>query len=127
MTSNAALSSEAVAFADRIGELVASMRSAEAKLGALLVEALAPATGAAALAGRLSNPMIDTITNVLTQVPPQHCASAETNLLTFAEEAGYKQVAALGARILAHLAPDGPAPDDTEPVAPTREVFLRRK
>ncbi|HET6710792.1 MAG TPA: HNH endonuclease, partial [Amycolatopsis sp.] len=139
MTSDVALSSEAVALADRIVELVASMRSAEAKLGALLVEieqrgamelfgyrsaarllehladtpkpaaerlikrarlvnpgrnldgspipALAPATGAAVLAGRLSNPMIDVITNVLTQVPPEHCASAEANLLAFAEEA----------------------------------------
>ncbi|HET6711054.1 HNH endonuclease signature motif containing protein [Amycolatopsis sp.] len=179
MTSDVALSSEAVALADRIVELVASMRSAEAKLGAVLVEieqcgvmelfgyrsvarllehladtpkpaaerlikrarlvnpgrnldgspipALAPATGVAARAGRLSNPMIDVISNVLTQVPPEHCVSAEANLLAFAEEAGHKQVAALGARILAHLAPDGPAPDDTEPVAPTREVFLRRK
>ncbi|WP_242547401.1 hypothetical protein [Amycolatopsis sp. MtRt-6] len=38
MTSNAALSSEAVALADCLGELVARMRSAEAELGALLVE-----------------------------------------------------------------------------------------
>ncbi len=179
MTNDAALSSEAVALADRIGELVASMRSAEAELGAVLVEieqrgvmelfgyrsaarlmehladepkpaterlikrarllnpgrnldgspipALAPATGVAARAGRLSNPMIDVITSVLAQVPPEHCVSAEANLLAFAEEAGHKQVAALGARILAHLVPDGPAPDDTEPAAPTRELFLRRK
>ncbi|WP_206796642.1 HNH endonuclease signature motif containing protein [Amycolatopsis sp. MtRt-6] len=179
MTSNVIPSPDAVAFADRIGELVARMRSAEAELGAVLVEieqrgvmelfgyrsaarlmehladepkpaterlikrarlvnpgrnldgspipALAPATGVAARAGRLSNPMIDVITNVLAQVPPEHCVSAETNLLAFAEEAGHKQVAALGARILAHLVPDGPAPDDTEPTAPTRELFLRHK
>ena len=157
MTSDATLTSEAVALADRIGELLACMRSAEAELGALLVEieqrgvmelfgyrstarllehlgdvpkpaaerlvkrarllnpgrnldstlvpALAPATGAAALSGRLSNPMIDVITEVLPQVPLEHRDSAEANLLTFAEEAGHKQVAALGARILAHLAP----------------------
>ncbi|HET6709624.1 DUF222 domain-containing protein, partial [Amycolatopsis sp.] len=175
MTSNATPSPAAVAFADRIGELVARMRSAEAELGAVLVEieqqgvmelfgyrsaarllehladepkpaterlikrarlvnpgrnldgtpipALAPATGVAARAGRLSNPMIDVITNVLAQVPPEHCVSAEANLLAFAEEAGHKQVAALGARILAHLVPDGSEPDDTEPVAPAREVF----
>ncbi|WP_206785697.1 HNH endonuclease signature motif containing protein [Amycolatopsis sp. MtRt-6] len=179
MTNDVALSSEAVALADRIGELVASMRSAEAELGAVLVEieqrgvmelfgyrsaarlmehladmpkpaterlikrarlvnpgrnldgspipALAPATGVAARAGRLSNPMIDVITSVLAQVPPEHCVSAEANLLAFAEEAGHKQVAALGARILAHLVPDGQEPDDTEPVVPTRELFLRRK
>src|SRR3569833_1824037 len=38
MSDNVAFSSDAVAFADRIGELVACMRSAEAELGALLVE-----------------------------------------------------------------------------------------
>ncbi|MDX3192725.1 DUF222 domain-containing protein [Streptomyces sp. MN03-5084-2B] len=179
MTDDAGFSSEAVALADRIGELLACVRSAEAEIGALLVEieqrgvmevfgyrsaarlyehladvsrqeavrvvkrarlvnpgrnldgspipALAPATGAAALTGRLSTPMIDTITDVLTDVPPEHRDSAEANLLTFAEEAGHKQVAALGARILAHLHPDGTEPDDTEPATPTRELFLRRK
>ncbi|MDX3195403.1 DUF222 domain-containing protein [Streptomyces sp. MN03-5084-2B] len=179
MTDHATHSPEAVALADRIGELVACIRSAEAEIGALLVgieqrgvmelfgyrsaarlyehladvsrqeatrvvkrarlvnpgrnldgspiPALAPATGAAALDGRLSTPMIDVITGVLADVPVEHRESAEANLLTFAEEAGHKQVAALGARILAHLNPDGPAPDDTEPVAPSRELFLRRK
>ncbi|MBE8516478.1 DUF222 domain-containing protein, partial [Amycolatopsis sp. H6(2020)] len=91
------------------------------------IPALAPATGAAALAGRLSNPMIDVITGVLADVPPEHRDSAEADLLTFAEDAGHKQVAALGARILAHLAPDGAEPDDTEPVIPARELFLRRR
>src|SRR4051794_33707931 len=123
MTSNAAHSSDAVAFADRIGELLTCIRSAEAELGALLIEieqrgvrdlfgyrsaarllehladipkpaaermitraralnpgrtldgspipALAPATGVAARAGRLSTPMIDVITGVLTHVPPE--------------------------------------------------------
>ncbi|MDX3189955.1 DUF222 domain-containing protein [Streptomyces sp. MN03-5084-2B] len=179
MTDDAGFSSEAVALADRLGELLACVRSAEAEIGALLVgieqrgvmelfgyrsaarlyehladvsrqeatrvvkrarlmnpgrnldgspiPALAPATGAAALDGRLSTPMIDVITGVLAEVPPEHRDSAEANLLTFAEEAGHKQVAALGARILAHLNPDGPAPDDTEPATPTRELFLRWK
>ncbi|MEU4523503.1 DUF222 domain-containing protein [Amycolatopsis sp. NPDC024027] len=179
MSDNAALSSDAVAIADRIGELLACMRSAEAELGALLVEieqrgvmelfgyrsvarllehlgdvpkqagermvkraralnpgrnldgslipALAPATGVAARAGRLSNPMIDVITGVLTQVPPEHHANVEVDLLTFAADAGHRQVAALGARILAHLNPDGAEPDDTELVTPSRELFLRRK
>ncbi|MEU4523368.1 DUF222 domain-containing protein [Amycolatopsis sp. NPDC024027] len=179
MSDNATLSSDAVAIADRIGELLACMRSAEAELGALLVEieqrgvmelfgyrsvarllehlgdvpkqagermmkraralnpgrnldgspipALAPATGVAALAGRMSTPMIDVITEVLTQVPPEHQTSVEVDLLTFAADAGHRQVAALGARILAHLNPDGAEPDDTEPANPTRELFLRRK
>ncbi len=71
--------------------------------------------------------MIDVITGVLTQVPPEHHAKVEVDLLTFAAEAGHKQVAALGARILAHLNPDGAEPDDTVPAIPTRELFLRRK
>ena len=147
MSDNASSSPDAVAFADRIGELLACMRSAEAELGALLVEieqrgvmelfgyrsaarllehladvpkpaaerlvkrarlvnpgraldgtpipALAPATGTAARAGRLSNPMIDVITGVLADIPPEHRDSAEADLLTFAADAGHKQVAAL--------------------------------
>jgi hypothetical protein len=180
MTSNAAhSSSDAVALADRIGELLTRMRSAEAELGALLVEieqrgvmelfgyrsaarllehladipksaaerlvkrarllnpgrnldgtpipAMAPTTGAAARTGSLSNPMIDVIAGVLADVPLEHRDSAEADLLTFAAEAGHKQVAALGARILAHLNPDGQEPDATEPVVPPRELFLRRR
>src|SRR4051795_6348441 len=91
------------------------------------IPALAPATGAAAAEGRLSNPMIDTIVGVMTQVPAEHRDDAEQHLLTFASEAGYKQVAALGERILAHLDPDGAAPDETEPAIPSRELSLRRK
>src|SRR5256885_11372332 len=111
MSDNTTQQAEAVALADRVGGLLASMRAVEAELGALLVEieqrgviellgyrsvarllehlgdvpkaaservvrraralnpgrdlddspipALAPATGATALSGRLSNPMID--------------------------------------------------------------------
>ncbi|MFI5586991.1 DUF222 domain-containing protein [Amycolatopsis sp. NPDC051758] len=91
------------------------------------VPAVAPATGAAALDGRLSSPMIDTIVGALTQVPPEHRDDAERDLLSFASDAGHKQVAALGARIVAHLDPDGAEPDETEPSAPTRELSLRRK
>src|ERR1051325_9255310 len=58
--------------------------------------ALAPATGAAAADGRLSNPMIDTIVGVLTQTPVEHRERVEQDLLAFAAEAGHKQVAALG-------------------------------
>ncbi|MEV6645084.1 DUF222 domain-containing protein [Amycolatopsis sp. NPDC051371] len=91
------------------------------------IPAVAPATGAAALDGRLSTPMIDTIVGVMIQVPPEHCADVEQNLLFFASEAGYKQVAALGTRILAHLDPDGAEPDSAEPATPSRELSLRRK
>jgi uncharacterized protein DUF222/HNH endonuclease len=91
------------------------------------IPALAPATGAAAAEGRLSSPMIDTIVGVMTQVPPEHRDGAEQHLVSFASEAGHKQVAALGARILAHLDPDGSAPDETEPAKPSRELSLRRK
>src|SRR3954468_17522014 len=91
------------------------------------IPALAPATGAAASEGRLSSPMIDTIVGVMTQIPPEHRDDAEQHLLSFAAEAGHKQVAALGTRILAHLDPDGAAPDETEPAKPSRELSLRRK
>src|SRR3954449_3603508 len=91
------------------------------------IPATAPATGAAASDGRLSSPMIDTIVGVMTQIPPEHRDDAEQHLLTFASDAGHKQVAALGARILAHLDPDGAAPDETEPAKPSRELSLRRK
>src|SRR5436190_15867010 len=172
MTERAIWQSDAVALADRIGALFASIRSAEAELGALLVEieqrgvlelfgyrsvprllehladvpkssaermvkraralnpgsildgtpipAVAAATGVVARSGELSNPMIDVIVDVLEDVPPEHREGAERHLLTFAEEAGHRQVAALGARILAHLDPDGAAPEDTEPATPTR-------
>ncbi|MEU0796311.1 DUF222 domain-containing protein [Amycolatopsis sp. NPDC005961] len=91
------------------------------------VAAVAPGTGVAALNGRLSTPMIDTIVGVMTQVPLEHRADAEQHLLSFASDAGHKQVAALGARILAHLDPDGAEPDATEPATPRRELSLRRK
>ncbi|MGW4525796.1 DUF222 domain-containing protein [Amycolatopsis sp. NPDC004378] len=87
--------------------------------------ALAPATAAAA--GSLSNPMIDTIVTTLQQITPEHREDAEQHLLALATEAGYQQVAVLGTRILAHLDPDGTAPDETEPATPTRELSLRRK
>ncbi|WP_410671785.1 DUF222 domain-containing protein [Amycolatopsis sp. cmx-4-68] len=170
---------DAVAIADRLRELFACVRAAEAEIGALLVEvesrgvmelfgyrsvprllehladvslaagevmvkraralnpgqnldgspipALAPATACAAREGALSNPMIDAIVGVLVQVPPEHRGDAERHLLSFVEEAGHKQVAALGARILAHLDPDGAEPDTTEPATPARELSLRRK
>ncbi|WP_284749362.1 DUF222 domain-containing protein [Amycolatopsis sp. RTGN1] len=91
------------------------------------IPAVAPATGLAASDGRLSTPMIDTIVGVMTQIPSEHRDEAEQHLLTFASEASHKQVAALGARIVAHLDPDGTEPDETEPVTPSRELSLRRK
>ncbi|MEQ0559542.1 DUF222 domain-containing protein [Amycolatopsis sp. NEAU-NG30] len=88
---------------------------------------LAPATAVAAREGRLSNPMIDTIVSVLRDVPAEHQDRVEQDLLGFAADAGHKQVAALGARILAHLVSDGREPVETEPGRPDRELSLRRK
>ncbi|MFJ1764198.1 DUF222 domain-containing protein [Amycolatopsis sp. NPDC088138] len=170
---------DAAALADRVGSLLAVVRSAEAEIGSLLVEiesrgvmelygyrsvarlfehladvpksaaervvkraralnggraldgspvpAVAPATGALAAAGSLSNPMVDTIVEVLAQLAPEHRDDAEGTLLSFASSAGHKEVAALGARIVAHLDPDGAEPDSTEPSTPSRELSLRRK
>jgi hypothetical protein len=177
--SEAVWKADAVALADRVSSLLAVVRSAEAEIGAVLVEiesrgvmelfgyrsvarlfehladvpkaaaeavvkraralnpgrnldgspvpAVAPATGVAAVDGRLSTPMIDTIVGVMTQVPAEHRDDAERHLLSFASEAGHKQVGALGARILAHLDPDGAEPEATEPATPSRELSLRRK
>ncbi|MEV6876572.1 DUF222 domain-containing protein [Amycolatopsis sp. NPDC051128] len=179
MSSVAAWQADAVALADRVGELLTRMRATEAELGTLLVEietrgvmdlfgyrsvarllehladvpkaaaehvvkraralnagqnldgspipALAPATGATASTGALSNPTIDAIVDVVKLAPPEHRDRVEQDLLAFAEDAGHKQVAALGTRILAHLDPDGSEPDDAEPATPTRELSLRRK
>ncbi|MEA5366824.1 DUF222 domain-containing protein [Amycolatopsis sp., V23-08] len=91
------------------------------------VPAVAPATGAAAAGGSLSTPMVDAIVGVLGQLAPEHRDDAERSLLAFASSAGHKQVAALGARIVAHLDPDGAEPVGSEPSAPTRELSLRRK
>ncbi|MFJ7213829.1 DUF222 domain-containing protein [Amycolatopsis sp. NPDC098790] len=177
MATETAWKTDAMALADRVTALLTVVRSAEAEIGALLVEiesrgvmelfgyrsvsrllehladipksaaetvvkrarglhggrhldsppAVAPVTAAAASSGRLSNPMIDTIVGALTEIPLEHRDDAEQHLLALAENAGYKQVAALGARIVAHLDPDGPEPDTTEPPVPSREVSLRRK
>ncbi|WP_439378264.1 DUF222 domain-containing protein [Amycolatopsis lexingtonensis] len=168
---------DAEALADRLRGLLTVVRSAEAEIGALLVEiesrgvlelfgyrsaarllehladlpraaadkmvkraqalhpscaldatpALAPATGVAARSGRLSTPMIDTIIDAVSRIPAEHRDTAEIDLLAFAADAGHKQVAALGARILAHLDPDGTPPVDAEPATPVRELSLRRK
>ena len=91
------------------------------------IPAVATATGVAAAEGRLSSPMIDTIVGVMTHLPAEHRDDAEQRLLSFASEAGHKQVAVLGARILAHLEPDGAEPAETEPAKPSRELSLRRK
>src|SRR4051794_29516624 len=179
MTEHALWQADAVALADRLGALFASIRSAEAEVGALLVEierrgvlelfgyrsvprllehladvpkssaermvkralvvnpgvnldgapipAIAAATGVAARSGQLSNPMIDVIVGVLQDIPAEHRSGAEQHLLTFAEEAGHRQVAALGARILAHPDPDGTEPDATQPPTPTPGPSVRRK
>jgi hypothetical protein len=114
------------AAAERVVKRARALNSGRALDGSP-VPAVAPATGVEAAGGSLSNPMIDTIVEVLAQLPPEHRDDAERSLLSFAAEAGHKQVAALGARIVAHLDPDGTEPDETEPSAPSRELSLRRK
>jgi hypothetical protein len=170
---------DAVALADRVGELVTRIRCAETELGAVLVEiedrgvgdlfgyrsvtrlleeladisadaagklvrraralhpshhldgttspALAPATAAAARDGRLSNPAIDVIIETVKQIPAEHRPEAEREMVTLAQNAGRREVAALGTHLLGYLNPDGPAPDDSAPSVPERELSLRRK
>ena len=89
--------------------------------------ALAPLTGSAAREGVLSTPTIDAIVDTLRQIPAMEREWAEGQLLELASQAGPAQVAAAGQRIVAHLDPDGPEPDSTEPPRPERELSLRRK
>ncbi|WIV58207.1 DUF222 domain-containing protein [Amycolatopsis nalaikhensis] len=87
------------------------------------VPAVAAATGRAAAS--LSAPMIDVIVDTLRQIPAEHREDAEQHHLALAEDAGHKQVAALGARIVAHLDPDGPAPDPGVSVPRKRVTGMR--
>jgi hypothetical protein len=48
-------------------------------------------------------------------------------MVTLAQNAGRRQVAALGTHLLGYLNPDGPEPDDSTPSVPDRELSLRRK
>ncbi|WP_410620250.1 DUF222 domain-containing protein [Amycolatopsis sp. cmx-8-4] len=114
------------AAADRVVKRASALNAGRAVDGSP-VSAVAPATGVVAAGGSLSNPMIDAVVEVLDQVPSEHRDDVEQSLLSFASEAGHKQVAALGARIVAHLDPDGAEPDEAEPSLPTRELSLRRK
>ncbi|WP_328644543.1 HNH endonuclease [Amycolatopsis sp. NBC_00348] len=84
--------------------------------------ALAPATAAAAREGRLSNPAINTILETVRQIPDEHRADAERELVTLARTTGRRQVAVLGTHLLGHF-----APVDTSPPTPERQLSLRRK
>ncbi|WP_328614771.1 HNH endonuclease [Amycolatopsis sp. NBC_00355] len=114
------------ASADRVVKRARALNAGRALDGSA-VPAVAPATGGVAAGGSLSSPMIDAIVEALAQVPSECRDDAERSLLSFASEAGHKQVAALGARIVAHLDPDGAEPDEAEPSVPARELSLRRK
>ncbi|WP_326947540.1 HNH endonuclease [Amycolatopsis sp. NBC_01307] len=114
------------ASADRVVKRASALNAGRAVDGSP-VSAVASATGVLAAGGSLSNPMIDAVVEVLAQVSSEHRDDVEQSLLSFASEAGHKQVAALGARIVAHLDPDGAEPDEAEPSLPTRELSLRRK
>jgi hypothetical protein len=89
--------------------------------------AVAPATAAAAAEGRLSNPAIDVIVRTLGQLPEEHRADAEREMVALARDSGRIEVAALGTQLLERLNPAVPEPGDTEPSVPERELSLRRK
>ncbi len=84
--------------------------------------ALAPATAAAAREGWLSNPAIDTILETVRQIPGEHRADAEREMVTLARTTGRRQVAVLGTHLLGRF-----IPVDTSPPTPDRQLSLRRK
>src|SRR6266540_777802 len=79
------------------------------------VPALAPLTGEAAAEGLLSDGNIDAIIEAMRKIPGLHHDTAERQLLDLALVAKPRQVRTAANRILDHLCPDGPAPDDSEP------------
>ncbi len=92
------------------------------------VPALAPLTGAAAAEGLLSDGNIDAIIDAMRKIPSLHHDTAERQLLDLALVAKPRQVRTAATRILAHLCPDGPEPDDGEPPRdPERTCRLHKK
>jgi len=87
-----------------------------------------PATSAAAAEGLLSEDTIDTIITALDVIPAEHHDTAEPQLVAMAQQGGPDQVREVGERILGHVRPDGPAPEDGEPARdPERSCLLRKK
>jgi len=92
------------------------------------VPALAPLTGAAAAEGLVGDGNIDAIIKALRKIPSLYHDSAERELLDLAMKASPRQVRVAANRILDHLCPDGPAPDDGEPPRdPERTCRLHKK
>ncbi len=92
------------------------------------VPALSPLTGAAAAEGLLSDGNIDAIIDAMRKIPGLHHDTAERQLLDLALVAKPRQVRTAATRILDHLCPDGPEPDDGEPPRdPERTCRLHKK
>ena len=96
--------------------------------GSTVIPALAPLTAEAAAAGELSDANIDAIIDMLGQIPAAHHDTAEPHLLDMAHQGDAAQIRVAGQRILAHLNPDGPEPDDGDPPRdPERSCRLHKK
>jgi hypothetical protein len=115
--------------ADAAGKLVRRARALHPShhLDGTTSPTVVPATAAAARDGLLSNQAIDVIIETVKQIPVEHRRDAEREMVTLAQNAGRRQVAALGTHLLGYLNPDGPEPDDSAPSVPERELSLRRK
>ena len=94
--------------------------------GSSIIPALAPLTAEAAAAGELSDAHIDTIIEMLGEIPAAHHDTAEPHLLEMARLGDAAQVRAAGQRILDHLNPDGTPDDDREPPEPERRCWLKK-
>ena len=95
--------------------------------GSNVIPALAPLTAEAAAAGELSDANMDAIIEMLGQIPAGYHDSAEAHLLEMARQGDAAQVRTAGQRIMAHLSPDGPEPEDKPLRDPERGCRLHKK
>jgi Domain of unknown function (DUF222) len=89
-----------------------------------------PATAEAFAAGAVSSQHADAIAAVVEAIPTaaraEHATQVETTLLDFAVTSDSRTVRLLGERILAHLDPDGPSPEDQRQQQTHRRLSLTR-
>src|SRR4051794_21525447 len=92
---------------------------------------VAPLTGVVATEGVLGAGHIDTIVGVMSKIPSdateEDRTEAEEILVELARKASPAEVTKAGQNILARLDPDGPHPDDRDPVNPLRTLRFQKK
>ncbi len=94
------------------------------------LEPVLPATAEAFAAGEIGPEHAAAIAEVVEAIPvthrAEHATAVETTLLEHARVSDPRTVRLLGQRILAHLDPDGPSPQERESQQAHRRVLLNR-